>query len=44
MICFFAEIGTVYTRAKETATLLGLIKRQSTFTPVEELKLRSDFT
>lgn len=36
--------GTIYTRSKETATLLGIIKRQTTFTPVEELKLRCDFT
>jgi len=37
------EDGRVYTTAKETATLLGLVKRQSTFSPVVDLKEHADF-
>jgi len=35
--------GVVHTKSRDTATLLGLVKRQSAFTPVEDLKSRSDF-
>ncbi|CAH1772407.1 unnamed protein product [Owenia fusiformis] len=36
--------GTVYTDDIDTAVLLGLVKRQSVFTPVEELSEETDFT
>jgi len=35
--------GDVYTTSCDSATLLGLIKRQTVFTPVEHLKHRADF-
>jgi len=35
--------GVVHTKSRDTATLLGLVKRQSAFTPIEDLKPRSDF-
>ena len=35
--------GTIHTTAADTVTLLGMIKRQSMFTPVNELKPQSDF-
>ena len=35
--------GIVHTKRRDTATLLGLVKRQSAFTPVEDLKPRADF-
>jgi len=37
------EDGTVYTTAPETASLLGLVKRQSSFSAVQDLKKISDF-
>jgi len=40
-LCLVA--GAVHTKSRDTATLLGLVKRQSAFTPVEDLKARSDF-
>jgi len=35
--------GIVHTKNRETATLLGLVKRQSAFTPVQDIKPRADF-
>lgn len=35
--------GTVYTTDPETATLLGIIRQRSQFTPMEELKEWADF-
>ena len=35
--------GSIYTDRLDTATLLGLIGKHNTFTPVEDLKLRADF-
>lgn len=35
--------GTIYTTSPETASLMGLVKRQSQFTPVQELSLKTDF-
>jgi len=35
--------GTVYCTSPETATLMGLVKRQSLFTPVQELRKTTDF-
>ena len=42
-ISLFVIIGTIYTTSPETATLMGLVKRQSQFTPVQELSLKTDF-
>lgn len=35
--------GSVYTKSPESATLLGLKKKMSTFTPLQELREQSDF-
>ena len=35
--------GTIYTNDPATASLLGIIKRQSMFSPVSELKEITDF-
>merc|ERR1719187_2365416 len=35
--------GAVHTAAPDTAALLGLVGRQSCFTPVEQLKDQADF-
>ncbi len=43
VLSFFPLPGTVYTTSPETATLLGLVKRVSTFTPVQVLKDQADF-
>ena len=40
---FYHISGSVRCTAPDTATLLGLIKRQSVFSPVQELKLQCDF-
>jgi 6-phosphofructokinase 1 len=37
------EDGTIYTNDPSTATLLGMLKRQSSFTPVQELQKIADF-
>jgi len=37
------EDGTIYTNDPSTATLLGMIKRQSMFTPVQDLQHIADF-
>jgi len=41
--CTVSVVGLVFTTRRDTATLLGLVKRQSAFTPVEDLKARADF-
>ena len=35
--------GSIYTKEPETASLLGLVKRLSVFTPVQELQHETDF-
>jgi len=35
--------GEIHTTSHDSASLLGLLKRQTVFTPVEHLKLRADF-
>jgi len=35
--------GTVYTNEPESATLLGVLRQKSVFTPVQELKEQADF-
>ncbi|ELU13881.1 hypothetical protein CAPTEDRAFT_175923 [Capitella teleta] len=35
--------GSVFTKDRSTATLLGLVKRASQFTPVQDLKEQADF-
>lgn len=40
---FKKENGTIYANTPESITLLGMIKRQSTFTPVQTLKNFADF-
>merc|ERR1712150_235534 len=37
------EDGSIYANSPDTCTLLGLVKRQSMFSPVQELKDRTDF-
>ena len=37
------SVGSICTKTAETVTLLGMIKRQSTFTPVQTLKDFADF-
>jgi len=37
------EDGTIYTQDPSTATLLGMLKRQSMFTAVQDLKALADF-
>lgn len=39
--CVF--LGTIFTKSPDTAVLLGLVKRQSLFSPVSELKEQADF-
>ena len=41
IVCYFT--GKVFCDSPDTATLLGLVKRQSMFTPVVELKDMADF-
>ena len=40
-IFFFS--GTVFTNSPNTATLLGMVKRQMAMTPLQELKKVTDF-
>jgi len=35
--------GKIYTNTPETATLLGLVKQRSCFTPIQDLKEITDF-
>ena len=42
-ICIFNGLGGVYTKNCDTATLLGLIKQKSHFSPVTDLKAHADF-
>jgi 6-phosphofructokinase 1 len=35
--------GGVYTKSPDTATLLGMLKQKSVFTPVQDLKDHADF-
>jgi len=37
------DAGQIYTDSPETATLLGLLKQRSSFSPVQELKELTDF-
>jgi len=39
-MCF---AGQIYTNSPDTATLLGLVKQKSAFTPVQELREITDF-
>jgi hypothetical protein len=36
-------LGTVYAKSPDTATLLGLLKQKSVFTPICELREKADF-
>jgi len=38
-----ADAGVVHTKNRNSATMLGLVKRQSAFTAVQDLKSRADF-